>query len=273
MHLGRPHVIGAWAIGDSIVDPGPESCLETLLAGLEVPPKRLLLTHIHFDHAGASGALVERFPDLEVCVHERGAAHMIDPERLTSSASRLYGDRMEELWGRIVPVPEANVTVLYGGETLAGDVAVHYTPGHASHHVTYLVDRVAYTGDVGGVLIGDTGVVVMPTPPPDIDVELWEGSIDLIESLRPERLRVTHFGEVTGDSAGHLETARRRLRRSAELARELDLESFVERMRSEMRAEAPEEAEAYLQATPPDQLWRGLDRYWTKKAEKERDEA
>ena len=113
MHLGRPRVIGCWQVGDVLVDPGPESCLPTLLEALgDDQPRALLLTHIHLDHAGASGALVKRWPDLEVYVHKRGAPHLIDPSRLMESASRLYGDDMDRLWGDMTPVPERNLRVL-----------------------------------------------------------------------------------------------------------------------------------------------------------------
>src|SRR5213596_131931 len=112
---GRERVIGAWDLGGAIVDPGPESRIETLLARLSEEPRALLLTHIHLDHAGATGALVERFPNLEVYVHARGAPHLVDPSKLLASAERIYGDQMEPLWGRVVPVPERNVRVLEGG--------------------------------------------------------------------------------------------------------------------------------------------------------------
>ncbi|MHB1837468.1 MAG: MBL fold metallo-hydrolase, partial [Solirubrobacteraceae bacterium] len=117
-HLGRARVIGCWQIGDVLVDPGPGSCLPALLEALgDLRPRALLLTHIHFDHAGVSGALVARWPDLRVYVHERGAPHLVDPSRLYESARRLYGDDMERLWGEMIPVPEANLEVLTGGET------------------------------------------------------------------------------------------------------------------------------------------------------------
>ena len=119
MHLGRPHVIGAWLVGDVVIDPGPTSCLPTLLEGLGADrPRALLLTHIHLDHAGASGSLIERWPDLDVYVHERGAPHLISPQRLLDSARQLYGDEMDRLWGEMVPVPEENLEVLTGGETV-----------------------------------------------------------------------------------------------------------------------------------------------------------
>ena len=120
LQQGRERVIGAWDLGGTIVDPGPESRMETLLEGLSQEPRTLLLTHIHLDHAGATGALVERFPDLEVYVHSRGAPHLVDPSRLLSSAERIYGDKMQSLWGRVVPVPERNVHVLDGRRARLG---------------------------------------------------------------------------------------------------------------------------------------------------------
>ena len=149
-HLGRDRVICANQLGGgAIVDPGPASCVETLLAALGgEPPRALLLTHIHLDHAGASGVLVRRFPSLTVYVHERGAPHLVDPSRLLTSAQKLYGDDMERLWGEVAPVPERNVRALGGGETVEG-CRVAYTPGHASHHVAYLEEATgdAYVGD------------------------------------------------------------------------------------------------------------------------------
>jgi glyoxylase-like metal-dependent hydrolase (beta-lactamase superfamily II) len=136
-HLGLERVICCFEHDGLLIDPGPESCLDTLLAALGGErPRAVLLTHIHLDHAGASGALAERFPGLEVYVHERGAPHMADPERLLASAARLYGDDMDRLWGRVLPVPESSLRVLRGSEQVHGlDVA--YAPGHASHHVVY----------------------------------------------------------------------------------------------------------------------------------------
>ena len=165
---------------------------------LDTPPQRILLTHIHFDHAGATGALVRRWPDVEVWVHERGAPHLIDPSRLTASATRLYGDDMKRLWGEVIAVPEANLRVLTGGETI-GPWRVEYTPGHASHHVSYLHEPTgtAFVGDVGGVRV-EGGPTIPPTPPPDIDIELWHESLDTVAAWDPARLAITHFGSLRG---------------------------------------------------------------------------
>jgi glyoxylase-like metal-dependent hydrolase (beta-lactamase superfamily II) len=277
MHLGRPHVIGCWEVDGALVDPGPESSLPTVLAALgEERPRAIVLTHIHLDHAAATGALVRRWPELEVYVHERGAPHLIDPSKLLASAQRLYGERMGELWGEIVPVPEANVRVLSGGETVLG-MRVAYTPGHASHHVCYLHEEsgTAFTGDVAAVRIPPSNLVVPPTPPPDIDVETWEKSIGIVESWQPERLALTHFGAVEDDVPGHLEMARARLREEADLVRRMDADTYEADLRRRLRDHltgeglGEETVEELLQAVPSAYQWRGLDRYWTKRAERE----
>ena len=267
MHLGRPHVIGCWEVDGALVDPGPESSMGTLLEAIgEEQPRAIVLTHIHLDHAAATGALVRRWPELEVYVHERGARHLVDPSKLLASAERLYGDRMEYLWGEIVPVPEANVRPLAGGETVLG-MRVAYTPGHASHHVCYLHEEsgTAFVGDVAAVRIPGVDLVVPPTPPPDIDIETWLESIDQVESWRPERLAVTHFG-ASEEPAEHLAVVRRRLREEAELARELSEQDYERRHRERVAtaAESSDAAAELVQCVPPEYQWRGLDRYWRK---------
>src|SRR5215208_76865 len=136
-HLGRARVIGCCELDGVLIDPGPESALEQLLEGLGegFEPRALLLTHIQFDRAGATGALLRRWPQLPVYVHERGARHLADPAKLLASAERLYGDQMDRLWGEVAAVPEANLRPLGGGEEILG-FKVAYTPGHASHHVS-----------------------------------------------------------------------------------------------------------------------------------------
>ncbi len=266
-HLGHSRVIGCWEVDGALVDPGPESSLPTLLAAIgEEQPRAVLLTHIHLDHAASTGAMVRRWPDLEVYVHERGAPHLIDPTKLLASAERLYGDRMQMLWGEIVPVPEENVTVLRGGETVRG-MRVAYTPGHASHHVCYLHEEsgTAFVGDVAAVRIPPSELVVPPTPPPDIDIEAWEESLGIVESWRPQRLALTHFGAVE-NPAEHLATVRERLREEAQLARDLSAEDYERRHRERVEAEVePATAVELIQAVPPQYQWRGLDRYWSKK--------
>jgi glyoxylase-like metal-dependent hydrolase (beta-lactamase superfamily II) len=274
--VGRPHVIGCWQVGEALVDPGPESSIETVLAALgEERPLALLLTHIHLDHAAATGALVRRWPDLEVYVHERGAPHLIDPSRLLASAERLYGDAMERLWGEIVPVPEANVKPLAGGERVLG-MRVAYTPGHASHHVSYLHEDsgTAFVGDVAAVRIPGVDLLVPPTPPPDIDIEAWADSIGIVESWRPERLALTHFGAIDVPLP-HLARVKERLREEAQLAREVPEDTYEQRHRERVEASSSSQdaAEEMIQCVPPQYQWRGLDRYWRKRAEREGAEA
>jgi glyoxylase-like metal-dependent hydrolase (beta-lactamase superfamily II) len=270
LHLGRPRVICCWQVDDVLIDPGPGSCLPTLLAALgDARPRALLLTHIHLDHAGASGALVQRWPDLEVYVHERGAPHLIDPTRLFESARRLYGEDMDRLWGEMLPVPESQLRILKGGESLLeGAFAVAYTPGHASHHVSYLHDGTAFVGDTGGVRITPQTLTVAPTPPPDIDLEAWHESIELIRRWSPQRLAITHFG-ASDDVEAQLEEVGRRLDAFAELARDGDEDAFIATLRRTIEADAGAELlPTYEQAAPPDQLYAGLARYWRKRAEK-----
>jgi glyoxylase-like metal-dependent hydrolase (beta-lactamase superfamily II) len=284
---GSPRVIATALLtgrdGVTLIDPGPTSCLPVLEAALghrglslrEVTS--LLLTHIHLDHAGAAGTIVERVPSVKVYVHERGAPHMIDPSKLLASATRLYGSEMDTLWGQFLPVPASQVTALSGGERLAAGsatLAVAYTPGHAKHHVSYFDEHegMAYVGDTAGIrVIGD--YLIAPTPPPDIDIDVWQQSLDVIDAWQPVSLFLTHFGPVTPARA-HLARFRATLIAQANAVRdamrgggseEEKIKKFVEHMRAEARKALPErEARATELAAPFDQLWQGLSRYWQK---------
>jgi glyoxylase-like metal-dependent hydrolase (beta-lactamase superfamily II) len=265
MHLGYDRVIGAYEVDGLIVDPGPTVGLAAL-DGIDV--RGLLLTHIHLDHAGGTGVLVRRNPELKVYVHERGARHLVDPSRLLRSAGMLYGDHMDELWGEVAPVPEENIVALSGGETIEGGFRVEYTPGHASHHVCYLHEDSgeAFVGDVAGVRVPPGNHTIAPTPPPDIDVELWLRSIDLVAGWSPSALCLTHFG-VVDDAAAGLERAREALRRQLEWA-ERGPEDFARLYAEHNRGVLDgEEAARLEQAAPSDQLRAGLERYLVKRAE------
>jgi glyoxylase-like metal-dependent hydrolase (beta-lactamase superfamily II) len=273
---GVEKAICCWRVGDVLVDPGPESTLETLLGQLgDWRPRALLLTHIHLDHAGATGALVRRWPDLEVFVHERGAPHVVDPSKLLASAGRLYGeDNMAALWGETLPVPAERVHALSGGEALplAGGIRVAYTPGHASHHVAYLHEDSgrAFVGDVAGVRIppAPAEITIAPTPPPDIDVEAWERSLDAIAAWQPASLGLTHFGAVEHVGA-QLDAVRRSLHELADLARRsgpATVEAAVQE-RIDRTGDRALRA-AYAAAVPPDHIYLGLERYWRKRAER-----
>ena len=265
-HRGREKVIACFEVDGILVDPGPQSCEDTLLDALAgEQPTALLLTHIHFDHAGAAGALVRRWPDLEVYVHERGAPHLADPERLVASAARLYGgeDGLRETWGEVVPVPERNLEVLSGGETVLG-FEVKYTPGHASHHVCYFRDGVAFVGDMAGVRIPPYDLTLAPTPPPDIDVEAWGRSIDAIAAWQPSTLALTHFG-TADDPPAQLAAVREALHWQADLAAEHDQAGFEAALHERVAGRAPEEVTAVEQAAPLDHLFLGLDRWHRKR--------
>jgi glyoxylase-like metal-dependent hydrolase (beta-lactamase superfamily II) len=266
-HRGREKVIACFALDGVLVDPGPQSCEDTLLEALgDERPEALLLTHIHFDHAGAAGALVRRWPDLEVYVHERGARHLANPDKLVASAARLYGgeEGLREIWGEVVPVPEDRLRVLEGGERVRG-FAVEYTPGHASHHVAYLHEAsgTAFVGDMAGVRIPPYDLTLAPTPPPDIDVDAWERSLDAIAAWEPDTLALTHFG-TADDPPAQLAAVREALRWQAALAAEHDLEGFKAALHERIAESAPGEVDAAEQAAPLDHLFLGLDRWRSK---------
>jgi glyoxylase-like metal-dependent hydrolase (beta-lactamase superfamily II) len=263
-------VIGCFELDGVLVDPGPASCVDVLLEALgETRPRALLLTHIHLDHAGATGELVERWPELEVYVHERGAPHLVDPAKLLDSARRLYGDEMDRLWGEMVPVPERNLRILTGGEhVLDGAFEVAYTPGHASHHVSYLHGATAFVGDTGGVRIREDALTIPPTPPPDIDLDAWHESIERIAAWRPDRLVVTHFGAYE-DVDAQLAEVGRRLDDWAARVRDSERDEFIAGIGDEVAAgAAPEIRPNYAQAAAPDQMHAGLERFWRKRAER-----
>jgi glyoxylase-like metal-dependent hydrolase (beta-lactamase superfamily II) len=268
LHTGREKVIACFEVDGILVDPGPQSCEETLLEALggEVP-RALLLTHIHFDHAGAEGSLVRRWPELEVYVHERGAPHLASPERLVASAARLYGgeEGLRETWGEVVPVPEERLQILSGGESVLG-FDVQYTPGHASHHVCYFHrgSGVAFVGDMAGVRVPPSGLTLAPTPPPDIDVDAWERSLETIAAWEPQTLALTHFG-TTDDPAAQLEAVRESLRWQADLAGAHDQDTFMATLHQRIAERAPEDVDEIELAAPLDHLFLGLDRWHRKR--------
>jgi glyoxylase-like metal-dependent hydrolase (beta-lactamase superfamily II) len=267
---GAERVIGAYLLetedGPALFDCGPSTCAGRLHEalgerGLELRDLRhLLLSHIHLDHAGAAGVLVREHPGLRVHVSEVGAPHLVDPSRLERSARRLYGDTFDTLWGELAPVPKANVEVV--GARVLG-LECFPSPGHASHHVCYLDgDGTLYAGDAAGVRIQPAAFVMPPTPPPEVDLEAWAGTIDEIERRRPARLALIHFGVAT-DVERHLAELRTRLGEWAErVRRDMSEEAFVEAARTEVpEADAP----VYERAMPIWQSYAGLRRYWDKR--------
>jgi len=289
-YLGVERIIATAVLhgsgGVALVDPGPSTALPALRAGLAAAGIRmsdvraLLLTHIHLDHAGSTGVLVAENPDLRVYVHERGAPHMEDPSALLASATRLWGDDMARLWGEVRPVPARALVRLTGGERIdvpGRRLDVAYTPGHASHHVSYFSSDVgvAFVGDTAGMSLRDGGFVLPPTPPPDIDLDLWRASLKTIAAWHPETLFLTHFGPHA-PVPGHLAEVADHLDTIATLAKQLlsqdgtdeerearftdDIRAMVRR-RHDVR-----DADAYEVAGRFDLSWRGLARYWRKRA-------
>jgi glyoxylase-like metal-dependent hydrolase (beta-lactamase superfamily II) len=288
--LGRPGIIATAILQSSgevaLIDPGPSTTAEGLKSQLRAKGIRLgdvghiLLTHIHLDHAGCVGALMEDCPDAELLVHERGAPHMIDPSKLMASATRLYGSDMERLWGEMRPVPASRVRVLRGGERI--DVAgrtleVGDTPGHASHHVSYFdrSSRIAFVGDTAGIRRGQGNYILPPTPPPDIDLEAWRRSADLILAWEPDTLFLTHFGPFHGPRPHFQQLFERiqlwselvrRLLKDASLTDEERQDRFVAEAVQELRRTVGEaEAAQYGRAGRLDYSWQGLARYWSKR--------
>ena len=267
-HMGNERTVAAYLLdtddGPALFDCGPASTIGALKQGLAyrglglTDVKHLLLSHIHLDHAGAAGSLVREHPALQVHVSGIGAPHLVAPERLERSARRLYGDAFDTLWGELVPVPEANVHVV--GDRVLG-LDCFPTPGHASHHVCYLDrDGTLYAGDAAGVRIQPGRYVMPPTPPPEIDVELWQQTIDELERREPDRLALIHFG-VADDTTRHLAELRLELADWADFVRGgANEDEFVEYVRSELR-DAGEALVDYDVAMPLWQSYRGLKRW------------
>jgi glyoxylase-like metal-dependent hydrolase (beta-lactamase superfamily II) len=288
-HQGAPQVVATAVLEGTdkvaLIDPGPTSTLTTLteqlaLGGLTLNDvEAVLLTHIHLDHAGACGTIVRQHPGITVYVHERGAKHLIDPEKLLNSATRLYGSAMDRLWGAFEPVPAANIRALAGGETVSAGghtLQTAYTPGHASHHLAYFdaPSRIAFVGDVAGVSLPPAHVIVPPTPPPDIDIEAWVASIDRVMTWHPAALFLTHFGPVD-HPVPHMKLMVERLHFLANLAKDIlarpgtDAEKsamFVAELHRDFRRVLPEaDAARYELAVAADHCWMGLARYWKKR--------
>jgi glyoxylase-like metal-dependent hydrolase (beta-lactamase superfamily II) len=269
---GRERVIGVYLLetddGPALFDCGPATCVERLKEGLVerglalTDLRHLLLSHIHLDHAGAAGVLVREHPGLRVHVSEVGAPHLVDPERLERSARRLYGADFDTLWGELAPVPEPNVEVV--GRDVVG-LECFPSPGHAKHHVCY-VDRAGtlYAGDAAGVRITPSRYVMPPTPPPEIDLEAWDETLDELEARGPERLALIHFG-VVSEPAPHLAELRRRLHEWAAIVeRGASEEEFVAAVGREVDEAA---RPTYDAAVPLWQSYAGLKRYWDKRRE------
>jgi glyoxylase-like metal-dependent hydrolase (beta-lactamase superfamily II) len=265
-------VIGVYLLetedGPALFDCGPATCVRTLKQRLNerelelTDLRHLLLSHIHLDHAGAAGVLVRQHPDLQVYVSDIGAPHLIDPSRLERSARRLYGDSFDALWGELAPIPQQNVQLT--GKRVLG-LECFPTPGHASHHVSYLdAEGTLYAGDACGVRIQPSRYVLPPTPPPEVDLDGWSRTLDEIQRRRPTRLALTHFG-VADDPDAHVDQLRERL---AAWAQRVERGASEEEFIAAGLADVAPDSELYDQAMPFWQSYAGLRRYWDKRAEK-----
>jgi glyoxylase-like metal-dependent hydrolase (beta-lactamase superfamily II) len=275
LHHRRERVIGSYLLetraGPALFDCGPTTTIPFLKAslaerGLDLTDVRhLLLSHIHLDHAGAAGVLVREHPFLQVHVSEVGAPHLVDPTKLEASARRLYGTSFDRLWGELAPVPARNVHVV--GDRVLG-LECFPTPGHASHHVSYLDrDGTLYAGDAVGVRIAPGSFVLPPCPPPEVDLEAWERSLDEIASRTPGRLALIHFGTFD-DVEDHLQSFREVLREwSTRVEAGMDEQTFVAAARFDLEQSDPELAELYDEAAPLWHHYLGLERYWRKRHE------
>lgn len=215
---GVPGVIGSFLLaGDDdlvLIESGPSTTLERLgqairAAGYQLADlSRLIVTHIHLDHAGAAGVLLREQPNVRLSVHASGAPYLIDPERLIQSATRIFGDRMDRLWGEVVGVEGSRVDVIEDGDVLrvgGRDILVRHAPGHAGSHVV-LLDRstgVLFTGDAAGARLKGTDYVCPTLVPPELDLHLWTRTVEMMQELNATKLALTHCG-VFEDVERHL---------------------------------------------------------------------
>jgi glyoxylase-like metal-dependent hydrolase (beta-lactamase superfamily II) len=275
--------------GVALIDPGPATTIGNLTTSLEAKGirfadvRQILITHIHLDHAGAVGRILEQHPHIDVIVHGRGAPHLVDPSKLLASAGRLYGQDMDRLWGEVKPVPSKHLRIVEGGETLsvAGrEIKVAYTPGHASHHVSYLdtASRVAFMGDTAGIRRGSGTYVMPPTPPPDIDIEAWRASEQKILAWDPDTLFLTHFGPYHG-ARQHFQAMFENMEAWSRIVRRLLADPslpdderqkrFTEHVFADLTRRAGEtEATDYTKAGGLNYSFQGLARYWNKRNHK-----
>lgn len=268
-----------------LLDPGPTSTLKTLehaltpLGGLQAVSD-VVLTHIHLDHAGCVGQLAANLPEVTVHVHPIGARHLINPDRLIRSATRIYEERMGQLWGAILPVPASQVCAIADGTRLqigGRTLRACYTPGHASHHIAWFDDAagVVFAGDAAGMRIEGADHIIPVAPPPDIDLIAWEETLSRLERENPKRLFLTHFGLIE-DVKEHLHRMRERLRAWSDAVRQSlddDYESDAARAADFHKSEMTHmgasvdiaDQEPYGYMGQPRESWYGLARYWRKK--------
>lgn len=286
LHNGAQQVIAAAVLetrdGCVLVDPGPESTLLTLdheliAGGTSLDDVHaILLTHIHLDHAGATGRILRAAPHARIYVHPAGAPHLVDPSRLLSSAQRLFGQAMDQLWGACLPVPRDRIVPVGSEQTIdLGGVSIEvaYTPGHAAHHVSFFdpATGTAFVGDAAGARISDAPLILPATPPPDVDPALLLSSLERVMQWRPRRLFLTHFGPAS-DPEAHADQLRTRLADWSERVRgslnapgddDARAARFAVEVGTEIRTLVGESlAAAYERGAAPQLSWFGLARYW-----------
>lgn len=283
-----PEAIASYLIwgsdGPVLVEAGPGSTLPTLLENLSqqgLKPadiKHILVTHIHFDHAGAAGWWAQQ--GTQIYVHPFGAKHLIDPARLIASATRIYGDKMDTLWGDILPAPAEKVTEIYDNDTVkvAGlSFQVLETPGHARHHHVYRLGDVAFTGDAAGIKIPGSPLVGLPAPPPEFDREVWQATVERLRALDVQTIYPTHFGP-TPNTPAHWDELWQLMDDSAEFVKgRMDAGLSRDEIVTEFLAWNQERADAarlsamsvqkYMMANPLEMSVDGIMRYWRKREE------
>lgn len=285
--LGETHVIGTYIIesedGLIIVDSGPETVFEHFKKAFRQKGfhwqevKHVLLTHIHFDHAGAAWKFAEN--GAKIYVHPIGLPHMENPEKLWNSAKRIYQDDMQRLWGEMRPIAAEQLVAVEDGQvfTIGGlTFTAHYTPGHAVHHNAYQLGRALFTGDVAGVKINE-GPVVPPCPPPDINLEAWKLSIAKMRSLKPEVLYLAHYNgvkaveqhlsdleKILDDWAGWMKPHFENNARAEDITPQ-----FVQYTQEQLRQKGvgEEDVQRYERGNPSFMSVTGLLRYWKLKSQ------
>ncbi len=289
-YLGSPACIASYVIeapeGPVMIETGPGNTTAALSAGLAAigfrpaDVRHVLVTHIHLDHAGASGWMARH--GAHVYVHHFGRPHLIDPSKLNASARRIYQDRMDELWGEFMPIPPKQVTALHHGDHLrvAGlRFRVIETPGHARHHHTFVLRRrdgnVAFTGDAAGTFIAETPEFMsLPTPPPEFELGAWLASVDRLAAQRFDAIYPTHFGRVDRVEE-HLARLKRALREHSAMIRSLlreesDTDVITRRYtrwfldQAEAAGVPEEKIGFYIRDTIAGMNVTGMMRYWRK---------
>ena len=283
--MSVPGAIAAYLIphthGAVLVESGPGSTIPGLLAGLrahgltENDITDVLLTHIHLDHAGAAGWLARR--GARIHVHPAGAPHLLDPQKLLNSATRIYGDSMQTLWGEFLPVPEGRLSVIHEGEMIEIEELRFYpidTPGHANHHFSFCFEDVCFTGDIGGVRLTSHPYLELPMPPPEFDIEKWRLSLERLGKEGFTRIAPTHFG-IYSDPDWHLATVARALNEvESWMETTLPVDPEIEeltpkfvawsRQRALSQGVEPALLDAYQAANPSFMSAFGIQRYWRK---------